>query len=105
MATFQYVCPDCRSRLKTDQAVAVGRKIKCPQCGSTFAVDVEVEEEQDASTDFADLTPRRHQTPRRREKDAQAEPDSGEHGLRRRKKSAGASNILIWAGVGIGTVG
>lgn len=33
----QYTCPKCKTVLKREQAIAAGKKIKCPKCQNVFA--------------------------------------------------------------------
>src|SRR5262249_36412610 len=33
-----FTCPDCQSVLRTGAAIAPGKKIKCPKCGSIFVM-------------------------------------------------------------------
>jgi predicted Zn finger-like uncharacterized protein len=32
-----YTCPSCRAHLRTQQAIAAGKSIRCPKCGHVFA--------------------------------------------------------------------
>ena len=37
MAAMTFACPGCGAVLKSPIAVAAGKNIKCPQCGTAFA--------------------------------------------------------------------
>lgn len=38
MALATFSCPDCNAVLKTPSAIAAGKRIRCPQCGNSFAI-------------------------------------------------------------------
>src|SRR5438034_5487153 len=42
MAVSRISCPECDAVLKPAKPVPVGKKVKCPRCGSTFTVTEEV---------------------------------------------------------------
>ena len=41
MPVFKVVCPRCRAVLKTSKPLAVGKSVKCPQCGEPFTVSAD----------------------------------------------------------------
>ena len=107
MPTFQYACPQCRSRLTTDRAVPVGKRIKCPSCGTAFEVDVEVEGEEgpEAPNAFTERTDRRPPKSRSRPEAAEMDQATDKRGSRQKKISRRGSNILTWMGVALAVAG
>src|ERR1700722_15821203 len=41
MASTKVICPQCSTLLKTGQALAVGQRVRCSECGGSFAVSPE----------------------------------------------------------------
>src|SRR5262245_2856019 len=45
MAVSNLVCPDCATVLRPAKPVAVGKRVKCPKCGTIFAATDDEEDE------------------------------------------------------------
>ena len=49
MSLTKLCCPECQTTLRTSQPLRAGKRVKCPRCGTSFAVpDVQATLDQDA---------------------------------------------------------
>ncbi|MFO0935847.1 MAG: hypothetical protein U0798_04930 [Gemmataceae bacterium] len=98
---FATRCPECRVKLRLENAPEAGETVECPKCGSTFIPDAPADEDRPRkSEERSEDAPPRKKKKKKKEK-ASAAPGSPRKRVAKKKKS---NPVLLFGGLGAALV-